>query len=63
MKSSNAPRVETYQLIRVAMAGYRSVEGCRLCLLSAKGTRRCGAGSAVWRIETTSCAVDAEGHL
>ena len=21
------------------------------------------AGSAIWRIETTSCAVDAEGHL
>jgi hypothetical protein len=28
-----------------------------------KGTRRKGTGSALWRIETTSCEVDAEGHL
>jgi hypothetical protein len=35
----------------------------RLCLRSVKDTRRNRAGSAMWRIETTSCAVDAEGHL
>ncbi len=39
----------------------------RLCLRSAKGTRApprpCGAGSSMCRIETTSCAVNAEGHL
>ena len=38
-----------------------------LCLLSAKGTRAapgpCGGGFSLCRIETTSCAVNAEGHL
>ncbi len=27
------------------------------------GTQTLRAGSALWRVETTSCAVDAEGHL
>jgi hypothetical protein len=43
------------------------LQGCGLCFLSAESTRRnsrlCGAGSAMGRIETISCAVDAEGHL
>jgi hypothetical protein len=48
------------------MAATGVVKGYRLCVLSAKGTRR-NPDSVVpgllSSIETTSCAVDAEGHL
>jgi hypothetical protein len=55
-------RVTSY---RVSLSNF--LDRIRLCLLSAKGTR--GAPDAAaqdllcGRIETTSCAVDAEGHL
>jgi hypothetical protein len=55
-------RVTSY---RVSLSNF--LDQIRLCLLSAKGTRGAPDTAAqdllCGRIETTSCAVDAEGHL
>ena len=68
-------RVDHHEIepFRIALAVHggspleQLLDHVRLCLLSAKGTRAaprpCGGGFSMCRIETISCAVNAEGHL